>query len=280
MKIGFIGLGSMGGPQARLIARAGFELSVYDAFPEALDRFRGVARLADSAADAAKGAEIVGVCVRDDEQLEEAVFGAEGAAAALAPGALLLVHSTVRIDTLRSAAARLAARDVALVDAPVSRTRPTDDDPFVFSMLGGEPAQRARAIPLVRSFSTEVAEIGPLGAAMALKISNNLVSWVHIVAGGLAANLAKASGVPYGQLETVMRANGNLTPTVAGLLARFEREVPGTNADYEAFLASQAGIGEKDIALAIECVAAAGLDPALLEAARTQIRPTMTRKHG
>lgn len=278
MKIGFVGLGSMGGPQARLIARAGFTLSVFDAFPAALERFRGVARLAASAADAAKGAEIVGICVRDDRQLEEAVFGADGAAAALAPGALLLVHSTVRIDTLHALAERLAAREIALVDAPISRTRPTDDEPFVFSMLGGEPAQRARALPLVRAFSTEVAEIGPLGAAMALKISNNLVSWVHIVAGALAANLAQAHGVPYARLEAVMRANGNLTPTVAALLAGFERDAPGANADYEAFLASQAGIGEKDVALAIECAAAAGLDLALLEAARTQIRPTMVRK--
>jgi 3-hydroxyisobutyrate dehydrogenase len=268
----------MGGPQARLIARAGFDLSVFDASSAALERFRGVARLTASAAEAAEGAEIVGVCVRDDRQLEAAVFGEVGAAATLAPGALLLVHSTVRIDTLHSLATRLGSRDIALVDAPISRTRPTDDEPFVFSMLGGEPAQRARALELVRAFSTEVAEIGPLGSAMALKISNNLVSWVHIVAGVLAANLAKSHGVAHERLEAVMRANGNWTPTVGALLSGFERDAPGENADYEAFLSSQAGIGEKDVALAIECAEAVGLDPALLRAARAQIRSTMVRE--
>ncbi len=277
MKVGFIGLGDMGGPLARLIARAGFELSVFDPRAEALEKFRGVASLAASAAEAAEGAAIVGVCVRDDGQVEQAVFGAGGIAEKVASGALVLVHSTVRIDTVRTLAERLAERGVLLVDAPVSRTRPTDDAPFVFSMLGGDPAQRARALELVRAFSTGVAEVGPLGSAMALKIANNLVSWVHIVTGALAANLAKSHGVPHAELEAVMRANGNLTPTVAGLLSGFERDAPGANADYEAFLASQAGIGEKDVALAIEAAEAAGLDPALLRAARSQIRSTMTR---
>ncbi len=280
MKIGFVGLGNMGGPLARQIARAGFDLTVFDAWPAAVEKLRGVAAVAANAAGAAEGATLVGVCVRDDRQVEEVVFGPGGLAERLAPGALLLVHSTIRIETLRRLEERLAPRGIAVVDAPVSRTRPTDADPFVFTMLGGDPAQRARALELVRTFSTEVAEIGPLGAAMALKISNNLVSWAHIVVGRLAARLASHYGVPHAQLEAVMRANGNLTPTVAALLTGFERNAPGANAAYEAFVTSQAGIGEKDVALAIECVEAAGLDTTVLTAVRTQIRDTMVRTRG
>lgn len=64
MKVAYIGLGSMGAPQARLIARSKqHELAVHDAFPAARDAFRGIARTAESAADAAKGAEIACVCV-------------------------------------------------------------------------------------------------------------------------------------------------------------------------------------------------------------------------
>lgn len=277
MKVGFVGLGYMGGPQARLIARAGFALSVFDVGPAALEKFRGVATLATSAAEVAEGAAMVGICVRDDRQVEDVLFGERGVAERLAPGALLLVHSTIRIDTLHSLAARLGARGIALVDAPVSRTRPTDDEPFVFTMLGGDPANRTRARELVRVFSTQVDEIGPLGAAMALKIANNLVSWVHVVTGRLASDLARRHGVSHAQLDAVMRANGNWTPTSGGLLDGQERNRPGANAEYETFMANQAGIGEKDVTLAIECVRAAGLDPTLLEAARAQIRATMVR---
>ncbi len=275
MQTAFIGLGSMGAPQARYVARAGFELAVFDAAAAALESFRGTARLASSAADAARGAEIACVCVRDDQQLETAVFGPAGIAEGLAPGGLLLVHSTVRIDTLKSLESRLASRGIALVDAPVTRTRPTNDNPFVLTMLGGEPAQRKRALAVVKSFSTEVEEVGPLGSAMALKIANNLVSWVHIVVGTLASEIATRHGVPSEKLVAVMQANGNLTPPVAGLLDGFRRSPPGTDPERDAFLASQAGIGEKDLLLAIECGAAAGLDMSMVEQARKQIRPAM-----
>lgn len=277
MNVAFVGLGSMGRPQAKLIARAGHALAVFDAFPAALEPFRGVARIAPSAADAARGAEIACVCVRDDKQLEQAVFGEAGLADGLAPGALLLVHSTVRIETLRALEPRLAARGIALVDAPVTRTRPTDVDPFVLTMLGGEEALRARARKVVGAFSTEIEEVGPLGSAMALKIANNLVSWVHIVTGALTQKLASHYGVPYEKLRRVMSANGNLTPTVGGLLDGFTHSARGEDPDRDGFMASQAGIGEKDLELAIEHGRAAGLDMELVVEAQRRVRATMTR---
>ena len=69
MRVAFVGLGSMGAPQARLIARNGHELAVCDAVPAACDALRAIARVASSPADAAKGAEVACVCVRDDEQV-------------------------------------------------------------------------------------------------------------------------------------------------------------------------------------------------------------------
>ncbi|MBY0400848.1 NAD(P)-dependent oxidoreductase [Myxococcota bacterium] len=277
MKVAFIGLGSMGRPQARLLARARHALAVFDGYPAAMTPFEGMARLASSAADAATGVEVACVCVRDDQQVEEAVFGPRGLVEGLAEGALLVVHSTVRVETLRSLEKRLAGRGIGVVDGTVTRTRPTDDEPFVLTMLGGEPAQRKRARELAEAYSTEIEEVGPLGSAAALKIANNLVSWVHIFVGSLAAQVARHNGVPHASLERVMRANGNLTPTVGGLLSGFERNARGANAEYEAFLASQAGIGEKDLALAIESLSAAGLDPEVVEGVQRRIRGTMTR---
>jgi len=276
MKVAFVGLGSMGRPQARLIARAGHSLSVFDAAGTAMEPFRDAARLARSAEDAARDADVACVCVRDDRQLEEVVLGPAGLLAGLAPGALLLVHSTVRIDTLVRLEQTLAARQVALVDAPVTRTRPTDDEPFVLTMLGGDPEPTRHARELVAAFSTAIEDVGPLGSAMALKISNNLVSWVHIVVAGLAVEIASHYDVPVETLERVMQANGNLTPTVGGLLRGSRPGAPGANPERAAFLESQAGIGEKDVALAIECGRAAGADMAFAEHAQRRIRAAMT----
>jgi len=172
MKVAYVGLGSMGAPQARLIARSGLDLAVYDPFPAALEKFKGIATLARSAAYAAQGADVACVCVRDDQQVLDAVLGEGGLAAGLAAGSLLLILQHDQIDTLMDLKAKLAPRQIAIVDAPVSRTRRSDDEPFVVTMLGGDHADVERARAIVTIFSTDVAHIGPLGAGMATKIAN------------------------------------------------------------------------------------------------------------
>jgi len=278
MKIAYVGLGSMGAPQARLIARAGFELAVYDPFPAALEAFQGIARLGASAADAAKDAEVACICVRDDKQVHEALFGPQGLVEGLRPGALVLLHSTVRIDSLPKLQAELATHGISLVDAPVTRTRRTDDDKFVLTMLGGAPADVARAQPVVAAFSTEIEVIGPLGSGLAVKISNNLVTWMQLLVGMQAASLTEHYAVPYEKLRAVMKANGNLTPTMEAMLDGRAKILPGTNPQYDGFIASQAGIGEKDLALAAECGAAAGLNMGVALQAAEVLRENMLRQ--
>jgi len=278
MKVAFVGLGSMGAPQARLIARAGFDLSVYDPFPAALEAFRGIARLATTAADAADGAEIACICVRDDKQVREALFGPQGLVEGLAPGALVLLHSTVRIDGLEKLQSELVAHGISLVDAPVTRTRRTDEDKFVLTMLGGAPADVERAQPVVAAFSTEVEVVGPLGSGLALKVANNLVTWMQLLVGMQATALTAHYAVPYEKLRAVMKANGNLTPSMEGLLDGRSKLAPGANPQYDAFVESQAGIGEKDLALAAECGAAAGLDMGVALRAAEVLRENMVRK--
>jgi len=278
MKVAFVGLGIIGGPQARLIAKSGFDLAVYDAFPAALEGFRDVARLAPSAADAAQGADVACVCVRDDAQVNEVVLGAKGLAAGLAPGALLLIHSTVHMETLQGLEAALSPLGIALVDAPITRTRPTDDVPFVLTMLGGQDAAVARARPVVKAFSTDIEAVGKLGSAMALKISNNLVAWLELVVGMQAVSLSAHFSVPYEKLRTVMKANGNLTPSMEKLLDMHQNIAPRSNAQFDAIMANQGGIGEKDLALAVACGEAAGLDMGMAAAAQAIVRSAMLRQ--
>lgn len=216
------------------------------------------------------------MCVRDDRQVEDVVFGGNGLAGTLAPGALLLVHSTIRIDTVQRIGSALAAQGVALVDAPVSRTRRSDDAPFVFTMLGGESRDVERGTRGGRVVFHRRRTRGSPGAGMAAKIANNLVTWTHIVVAAQANALAASQGVPHERFKRLLTANGNLTPTVAALMDGMHAATAAANPQRDAFLASQAGIGEKDLELAIECSRALGLDVAMIERTRDRVRPAMT----
>lgn len=251
-KIGFIGLGSMGGDQARELAKLPQQLTVFDVAPAALARFEGRATLARSMAEVADDADIVGICVRDDAQVGECV---DQALPAMKPGSVLLIHSTIRPQTAIAIAARAAAGGISVIDAPVTRTEMTKDGPFVFCMTGGDEAIATKIKPVLDAFATNTMHVGPQGSAMALKICNNLVSWGEIMIGIEAANLAEASGVPMDKLLTVMKRNGVMTPPMAGFIAF--RNDPG-DAERRAFFASQGGIGEKDLSLAEALAAEAG----------------------
>ena len=273
-KVGFVGLGSMGAPLARLIAKGDFDLTVCDPFPAALAPFEGVCRTASTAHEAAAGADILCICVRDDAQVRDVLFGENGAAAALKGGALVLIHSTISVAALREIAATLAGSGVTLIDAPVSRTRQTTDDRFVFTMMGGDADVVARARPVVESFATDIGHMGPLGAGMATKIANNMVTWMQITAAVQAADMAVCDGVELEQLLSVMRANGNLTPTMNAIISgKFAVAPPPERLEL---LASQGGIGEKDLALAIDTADRLGIDTSVMVAAQQRIRSVMS----
>lgn len=273
MKVAYIGLGSMGGDQAQLIAASDFELTVYDPFPAAMERFETKAQLAKSVADAAEGADALQVCVRDDAQVNDVLFGESGAAETLASGCVVVVHSTVRIDTVKTLSERLAMRGVTLIDAPVSRTRRDASGPFVFTMGGGDAAAFERLRPLFQVFSTDVQHVGPIGAGMALKITNNFVTWVQLVAGLQSMQLSENYGVSFDALSRLMETNGNLTPTMSAAMSGMLKSVPGTDLEVDSFRESQTGIGEKDLALAMELAAASGIDTQLAAAAQALLRP-------
>lgn len=273
-KVAFIGLGSMGGPLAQLIAKAGFDLAVYDPFPAALEQFASVARQASSPADAAREADVVGVCVRDDKQVRDVLFGENGVADALGEGALVLVHSTISVEAVEDIATQLSAKGIAMIDAPVSRTRQTIDGPFVYTMMGGSEGDVARAQSVVDSFATDSSRMGELGAGMATKIANNMVTWVHMLIGVQATSMALRSGVEIDQLLTVMKSNGNLTPSMNAIIGGKFLAPPDPARDE--MLASQGGIGEKDLALALETAKASGIDTRTLEAAQASVREMMS----
>jgi 3-hydroxyisobutyrate dehydrogenase len=243
-KIGFIGLGSMGGDQSRELAKLPMQLTVYDIFPQAMERFRGKAVLAGEIADVGRDADVVGICVQDDKQVLQAV---NGVLPAMKEGSILLIHSTVKPSTVVGIGERAAKQGVHVLDASVSRTEMTKDGPFVYCMTGGDAAIAERVQVVLKAYSTDTMHVGPLGSAMALKICNNLASWSAIMIGLEAFDLAEAAGVPLDKLLTVMKRNGVLTPPAQAFVAFRNDRGDETR---RSLMAVQASIGEKDLMLA------------------------------
>src|SRR5919112_2284418 len=118
---GFIGLGAMGAPMAKRIVSARFDLSVFDVRPENADPLVELgARRANSPREAAEGAEALVLMVVNSEQVEEVLFGGDGATDMLSPESAVVVMSTVGPEAVRGIEERLAGVGGRLLDAPVS----------------------------------------------------------------------------------------------------------------------------------------------------------------
>jgi len=244
--IGFIGLGSMGAGQARELAKLPLPLTVFDISASAMSPFAGRATLAADLAQLGATSDCVGICVQDDRQVNECV---DQLLPAMQPGAIILVHSTVRPATVQDIARRAESRGIVVMDAAVTRTEMVADGPFVFSMLGGDETRLKQVEPVLKAYSTNIMHVGPLGSAMALKICNNLVSWCEIMLGLEAVKIAEAASVPLDKLVTVMTRNGVMSPPMKAFIDF--RSNPGSPQQRET-MAVQGYIGEKDLSLASE----------------------------
>jgi 3-hydroxyisobutyrate dehydrogenase len=203
MRVGWLGLGAMGGPMAACLARSGHAVSAYDVVPgRAPD---GVTEAASITA-AVTGADVVAVMVATPEQLEHVFFTEKGAASALADGQIVVVMSTVGPEAVGAAASRLAALGVAVVDAPVSGgvTRAGQGDLLI--LVSGAPEAVAGVQPLLDALARSAPVVGSSpGDGQRMKLVNQLLCGVHIAAAGEALAFAGSLGLDPEQCWQVLR---------------------------------------------------------------------------
>jgi 3-hydroxyisobutyrate dehydrogenase len=195
--LGYVGVGLMGGPMvARLVAR-GWSVRAFDLVPERLRAaVEAGAQAAVSPADAARGAGLVLLNLPTTDAVDEAVFGPDGVAAALAAPARIVDFSTVEVERGRGFAARLRAQTgCGWVDAPVSGGPPASAAGTLTVMVGGERDDVAAASVLWPEVAARVTHMGPPGAGLAAKMINQLiVGCTHAVLAE-AAVMAEAAGI-------------------------------------------------------------------------------------
>jgi 3-hydroxyisobutyrate dehydrogenase len=174
MKIGFIGVGNIGGPIAGQLLRAGHALAVHDIRRAAADRLlAGGAAWADSPAALASEADVVITCLPGPAEMERVCLGPDGVAAATRPGALYIDHTTNSPALVRRIHARLAEKHVEMLDAPVSGGMEGAQTRDLLVMAGGAAAAFARARPLFDAIAKGVMHVGGIGAGSVAKILHN-----------------------------------------------------------------------------------------------------------
>ena len=249
--VGFIGVGSMGGPMADRAARAGWAPRVFDVRTEAVaPRVRCGAVAAVSAAEAARGAEIVCVIVHDDAQVLDVVDA--DLIDSMAPDGIVVLHSTVTVATIHEVRDRCRRRGRDLVDVCVSGGPAGARDGTLVLIAGGEDELLERLRPLFETYGSEVVRCGPAGAGAAAKAARNLIALGAMALAADALALAERAGVDRDCLARVMNATdptGRCTRLLEGDLAT------GITS------AAVATTGAKDLAVA--AAIAADLDIAL-----------------
>jgi 3-hydroxyisobutyrate dehydrogenase len=201
MRIGFIGLGNMGGPMAANLLKAGHEVTGFDVAKAAVDNLvRGGGRAAPSAAAAAGEAEIVITMLPAGPQVREVYTGAGGVLAALRPGAFLIDSSTIDVETARAVAAAAGERGFEMLDAPVSGGVGGAAAATLTFMVGGSEKGFARAEPVLKAMGKTIVHAGASGTGQAAKICNNMILGISMIAVCEGFALAEKLGLDWQKL--------------------------------------------------------------------------------
>lgn len=183
LKIGFIGLGTMGGPMAGRLIEAGYRLKVHNRTRRREEELAALgAERADSPAACAEGCDVVFTMVADTPDVEAVVLGEAGAAGSMARGSALIDMSTIAPAATREIAAALSERGVNMLDAPVSGGSEGAERGTLSIMVGGESAVLERLRPLLSVLGSTITHVGPNGAGQVAKAVNQV-----IIAGTYAA---------------------------------------------------------------------------------------------
>lgn len=204
-RLGFIGLGSQGAPMARRQLDAGYPLVLWARRPHTLEPFADTqARVAATIAELGAQVEHVGICVVDDAGVEQVCAEL---IPAMRPGGRIAIHSTVHPELCRSLAQQAAARDLSLIDAPVSGGGGGAAAGTLTVMVGGEEAAVNAARPMFEAFAGLIVHLGDVGAGQMAKLVNNALMAAHVAIAQQGLDAAGALGLDRAALVELVKVS-------------------------------------------------------------------------
>lgn len=269
-KVAMIGLGRMGGPMARHVVDAGFEVSLFDISAESLAGFsESVVIVASSPAEAALAADVACIVVFNDAQTIEVVSGNNGVLTTMQPGSVVTIHSTISPETLRLLADAGTKVGVAVIDAGISGGETGSNAGTLLTMVGGSAEAVALASPTLMAFSKEIIHAGELGAGLALKLARNATGYICMAAVHEAMQIATGAGIALSVLQHTIAETGvfdqALSPFMLGGPSPLTDNDPQSLRDLLLHLQS---LGEKDLDQALNLACELGEDLPVTTATR------------
>jgi 2-hydroxy-3-oxopropionate reductase len=205
--VGFIGLGIMGKPMARNLARAGYDLVVYNRSPDDIDALVAEGNQfqpASSPREVAERTKVIITMLPDSADVRDVVFGEQGVLPAMAKGHLLLDMSTIAPATSVEVNTALRERGARALDAPVSGGDKGAIAGTLSIMVGGEAEDFQRAMPLLEAMGKTIVHVGAAGAGQTVKACNQMVVAIHYAAVSEALVLGAKAGVAPAKIVQVL----------------------------------------------------------------------------
>lgn len=208
MKIGYVGLGSMGGALAERL-QLSHKLLVTDRSDAAVARLIGLgAEAADRFSDLAARCDVIFLCLPTSKEVREVIFGDGGLASGLRPGAIIVDQTTGDPNETRRMAADLAGQQVEMIDAPVSGGIAGAQAGTIAIMVGASQPQFQRILPVLHAISQNVFHAGDIGCGQVIKLVNNLMSMTQRLLSFEAMTLAAKNGVDPDIANEILVASG------------------------------------------------------------------------
>ena len=251
-RIGFLGMGAMGGPMARRLVQTGFSVTGYD-----VSEARAAAAAKDGVAIAKSPAAVAGVSdvvmssLPNPPAVRQAYLGADGAVSALRAGTILVDMSTIDPDTWRDVAAAAAARGAESLGAPVSGGPADAGSGRLVFLVGGDAGVIDRRRPVLEALGTEIHHMGPLGAGYVVKLVNNVMSMCNVAVAAEAMVLGVRAGMDPQRLFDVLSTSGGRSHH---FLKRFPNVLAGNFTPYFSIALSR-----KDLSLALKMAESLGV---------------------
>lgn len=278
--VGFIGVGTMGRPMALNLLQAGYDLTVYDVVPAAVQSLvsRG-ARAAGSPREAAAAGEVVVSMLPASRHVVAAMFGPDGALEGLRPGATLIDMSTIDPGTTQRVAEAAAAKGARMLDAPVSGSSTGAADATLTIMVGGDEAVFNEQRALLGAMGTNVIHCGPIGMGETVKLANNLIAGVSMVAVAEAFALGVRAGAdPQVLFDVISKSSGNCWTLQTR--APVPGVVPNSPASNDFAPGFMTDLMHKDLGLALAAAEALKVPLALTALAREFYTMTSAQGYG
>ena len=265
MDVGFIGLGTMGGPMAQNVLKGGHKLAVYDLNPDAVERLtRNGATRAATPREVGAMSDVVVTMLPEPRHVDAVILGQDGVAEGLRPGGIVIEMSTIDPHTSQRVGDELRRRGMDLVDAPVGKTSEHAASGTLTLMVGGNPEAIAKVRPVLQCMGTDTYLCGGPGMGHAMKITNNLLATTIMAANTEALAIGVKSGLTLELMIDVMKTTMAWNNQLA--VAMPKKAFIGD--DSPGFMVKLAG---KDVRLAVELAKAQGFDALVGRAAQATL---------